>query len=96
MNEMRQIQTHIMLMQIQLLSISDVRAITDPTERVCGEIKLSLQYHRGALTVMVCDSDYLLFNCNESLYFHEHFSISGSSCPFVASDAQWTGAEYIC
>ncbi|XP_055692342.1 phosphatidylinositol 4-phosphate 3-kinase C2 domain-containing subunit alpha isoform X1 [Lutzomyia longipalpis] len=24
-----------------------------PTERVCGEIKLSLQYHRGALTVMV-------------------------------------------
>lgn len=42
-------------MQIQLLSISDVRAITDPTERVCGEIKLSLQYHRGALTVMVCD-----------------------------------------
>lgn len=23
------------------------------TERVCGEIKLSLQYHRGALTVMV-------------------------------------------
>lgn len=26
---------------------------THPTERVRGEIKLSLQYHRGALTVMV-------------------------------------------
>lgn len=28
-----------------------------PTERVRGEIKLSLQYHRGALTVMVSRSE---------------------------------------
>lgn len=31
----------------------DTRQITSPPENVRGEIKLSVQYHRGALTVMV-------------------------------------------
>lgn len=31
----------------------DTRQIASPAESVRGEIKLSVQYHRGALTVMV-------------------------------------------
>lgn len=31
----------------------DIRQISSPAENVRGEIKLSVQYHRGALTVMV-------------------------------------------
>lgn len=39
---------------------SETRAIANPTERVRGELKLSLQYHRGALTVMVRQSAHSL------------------------------------
>lgn len=35
------------------LSSTDTRQITSPNDNVRGEIKLSVQYHRGALTVMV-------------------------------------------
>lgn len=42
---------------VYILDFSPPRAENNkpatPKERVCGEIKLSLQYHRGALTVMV-------------------------------------------
>uniref|UniRef100_A0A6B2ECM5 Putative phosphatidylinositol 3-kinase vps34 involved in signal transduction n=1 Tax=Phlebotomus kandelakii TaxID=1109342 RepID=A0A6B2ECM5_9DIPT len=37
---------------IHVAKVKETRS-SIPTERVCGEIKLSLQYHRGALTVMV-------------------------------------------
>ncbi|GAB0091120.1 C2 domain [Sergentomyia squamirostris] len=37
---------------IHVAKVKETRS-TAPTEKVCGEIKLSLQYHRGALTVMV-------------------------------------------
>lgn len=33
--------------------LPDTRQITSPNDNVRGEIKLSVQYHRGALTVMV-------------------------------------------
>ncbi|XP_059622925.1 phosphatidylinositol 4-phosphate 3-kinase C2 domain-containing subunit beta [Phlebotomus argentipes] len=36
---------------IHVAKVKETRSI--PTERDCGEIKLSLQYHRGALTVMI-------------------------------------------
>lgn len=36
-----------------MTEFSDTRQMTSPNENLRGEIKLSVQYHRGALTVMV-------------------------------------------
>lgn len=42
-----------MICNIPLSLLLDTRQITSPNDNVRGEIKLSVQYHRGALTVMV-------------------------------------------
>lgn len=37
------------------MHLLETRPIADPRDNVRGEIKLSVQYHRGALTVMVSE-----------------------------------------
>lgn len=49
-------------LNLGLNSFAETRQITSPTDTVRGEIKLSVQYHRGALTVMVSFLFQIQFN----------------------------------
>lgn len=64
--------------------------------QVCGEIKLSLQYHRGALTVMVCPRLRCIpFYRPEIRRVSFVRSFPGASCALVIGDGEWPRAEYV-
>lgn len=58
----------ILINVLNLEFVLENRSIASPGDTACGEIKLSVQYHRGALTVMVSNKLNILWRMfNEAL-----------------------------
>lgn len=76
------------------LGSADTRQITSPNDNVRGEIKLSVQYHRGALTVMV--NEIKCYTCARMPKIKLKTFISDLSCTIVTTDNWRTGAKHLC